>query len=378
MAGDGGVCLVGFGRVGRATAHHLARMGYPPLVVDGNGRRVDEARREGFDAYLGDAGSPSMATRLAEGCSVVATALPSDVAVTVVGRLIRAGARKIVDVSYVRDPLVFDVAAREAGARVFVDAGLAPGLTNMIVAYTAERLGGLSEALIHVGGLAAHDADPVGLVASWNMMDLVEEYTRPARARVKGRLVTLNPIDDAVRVEVPGVGVFDALPTDGLRTLLQSLRTVDTLVEYTLRYPGHVELLRGRKRLGLLDDKSYVVGGCSITPRRLLARLLEERLPSSGDRVVLYVKASGRGPGSVASEEYVVDSTQEDIGASMPLLSYLTGLVHAWATVQALRGAGQVGVNPPELLAPRLPELFEELRSVGVPVARRSCVSSVG
>ena len=304
--------------------------------------------------------------------------MPSAVASQVVVSLLEAGARIIVDVSYVPDPLAAKGLAEKTGALLLVDAGLAPGLSNMLLYHSSTGMEEPRESLIYVGGIAAEASTaPLGLVASWNIEDLLEEYTRPARARIDGSLVELDPIADSTRVEVPGSGVFDALPTDGLRTLLVTLREPRTMVEYTLRYPGHVEALRELRTLGLLDDRSYVVEGCSSSPKMLLARLLEERLPRSGDRVVLYTRAAGRGRGGETVVEYFADVTQAELGlSSATALAFLTGFMHAWFVdrVYRLRSSLGKGVIPPEVLHEHLFEALGELRARGVVFSRRVCV----
>jgi lysine 6-dehydrogenase len=371
-------CLVGYGRVGRVTAAEAARRGYSVTVYDSSRANVEAARSAGYEARLADASSSRVAEEIAAGCDVVAVSLPGLVATQVARSLLEAGASLVVDVSYVPDPFALQGLAEKRGAALVVDAGLAPGLSNMLLYHSAGQLEEPREALVYVGGVAAeHEAAPLGLVASWNVEDMLEEYTRPARARLGGSLVSLDPLADATRVEVPGAGVFEALPTDGLRTLLATLREPRTMVEYTLRYPGHVEAFLQLRALGLLEDRSYVVEGCSSSPRKLLARLLEERLPRQGDRVVLYTRVSGRGGGGESTLEYYLDTSQAGLGLKdVTALAFLTGFMHAWFLdrLYRLRGSLGPGVVPPEMLHEYLFEAVGELRERGVVVARRICV----
>jgi len=356
-------CVVGFGRVGEVTAAELSSMGVDVSVYDASISRVRAARELGFDSHLVDV--IGAASRIAHDCDVAATALPSGVAEEAIPALINAGSRIIVDVSYIRDPLALHDTARERGAMVVVDAGLAPGLSNIIAGSVAGLLS-LKRLMIYVGGVSSSE-DVLGIVASWNMEDLVEEYTRPARARVGGRSVLLDPLLDARSVEVPGVGVFDALPTDGLRTLLYTMSDVDTMVEYTLRYKGHVDLLRALRRLGLLSSRSYVVEGCTITPRKLLARLLEEKLPRSDDRVILYVSGEGEvEEGYNGRVEYLLDVRQRELALDKPVLTFLTGFVHAHVAYESYLGEHRPGVVPPERLSAILPRILRALERRGV------------
>ncbi len=372
------VCLVGFGRIGRVTARLLRERGVEVVVYDASERALRLARSLGFEAHLADASSPRVAGRLASYCDAIATALPGYAAERVVEALTRAGARIVVDVSALMEPLRFEHAAVERGVKLFVDTGFAPGLSNILAMRSCLDVERCERVEVYVGAISERDDGLLGLVASWNMLDLLEEYCRPARAIREGRLVRLDPLEDAVEVDIPGVGVFDALPTDGLRTLLTSLRGVREVVEYTLRYPGHVRVMRMLQRLGLLDYKPVNSRGCSVRPRELLARLLEERLGSSGDRVILFVRAVGfDDKGRRIVSEYTLNVTQSELGLGYPVLQHVAGLVHSWFVIKALRGYGHLGLNKPEEVAYNrraYTQLMSWLSSHGVHVRHRLCV----
>lgn len=370
----GNTCLLGFGRIGEVTAQFLRESGLAPIVFDASGERVRRAERLGFEAHLADVSEVSAAERVAAECDLVATALPSNVAERVLLNLITSGVPVIVDVSYLRDPLLFREKAIESRVKLFVDTGLAPGLSNMLVARACGQMDKCNSAEIYVGGIEEKQTTPFGLVASWSINDLFEEYTRKARARILGRNVLLDPLNDVKRVALPGLGEFEALPTDGLRTLLVTLRGVDNLVEYTLRYVGHVSIIGMLKEIGLLDTRSYVVGGCAVSPREFFAKLLEERLPKKHDRVILYVRAQGAKSDKYMTIEYVLDERQRRLGIERPVLAYLTGLVHAWFVLQASKGAGHIGLNAPEELAENLSDLLKFLEARNIMLQRRQCV----
>ena len=371
------VCLVGYGRIGRVTARILAEKRFQPIVYDSSGYRVELARRDGFESHLADSTNPHVARQIASSCEVIVTALPGRVAEHVLSLLVEYRAPLIVDVSFIREPRTFHNRALENNVKLFVDAGFAPGFSNMLVAHGLRGLDRVMKAVVYVGGISAEaEREPLGLVASWSTLDLLEEYCRPARARLGGRPVKLDPIDDAIEVELPGLGHFDAMPTDGLRTLLASYPNIETLVEYTLRYPGHVNVLRTLRKLGFLDSKPHVIAGCSVAPRELLAKLLEEKLPKQDDRIVLHVAVKGATGGRYIERYYTVDVKQRDLGIDVPVLTYVTSIVHAWTTIQALHGWGHPGVNTPEELAPALEDLVREFSSRGIHLRRRECIET--
>ncbi|MET1101869.1 MAG: saccharopine dehydrogenase C-terminal domain-containing protein [Pyrodictiaceae archaeon] len=370
------VCVVGYGRVGSLTAEFVSKH-YDITVYDTSDRAVERARRRGFEAHLSDTTSNTVVSKIASHCDVVATALPSNRALDVIKLLIDSGVNAIVDVSYIPDPTVLRRPAIDRRVKVFVDVGIAPGLSNILLAYGYRLMERTESAIIYVGGIAEEDDGVLGLVASWNMEDLLEEYVRPARARIAGRLRELNPINDAIRVRLEGLGEFDALPTDGLRTLLESFSNIPTMIEYTLRYPGHLERLRLLDKLGLLEGGYRSVHGQAVQPRSLLARLLEEKLPREKDRVILYVEVKGLSSKGRMVSTFLLDERQSKLKTKTPVLSYVTALIHSWFVLRAVEGYGHIGLNTPEetgLNADETKKLFEYLASHGIRVKTRQCI----
>ncbi len=336
------VCIIGYGRIGEVVAELLAeKLGREEIeVYESSEKRTEAARRRQFRARLADTTSGFVAERIARECSVAVTALPSSKANSVLNALISHRVEALVDVSYIPDPSSLHQPSHRFGVRLFVDTGLAPGLSNILAARLYTK--GAREIIINVGGISEKPLEPLGIVASWNMADMLEEYIRPARAKIGGKYVKLRPLDDAVKVAIPGSGEFEAIPTDGLRTLINSLRDTRTLIEYTLRYPGHLAKMRFLRSLGLLETQYKSVEGQTVKPVMLLARLLEEKLPRANDRIVMYITSPDLGEG------FVMDYKQSQLGLMRPVLSYITGLVQAWFALKALEGYGRVGLNRPE------------------------------
>ncbi len=314
------ICVVGYGRIGSITAQLLRAKGIPLRVFDKDPNVIKKARSNGLPVY----------SDLSECvCPIAAVAVPSRAALDVVEFLASKGI-SVVDVSYIEDPLVYSDLVNQYDVTIYADTGLAPGLSNAIAAYLYSLLGGADSIVIYVGGLSYKPYGILGLVASWSIEDLIEEYTRPARARIRGRNILLDPLDHAFVVGLEGVGVFEALPTDGLRTMLTSFPDVDTMVEYTLRYPGHLAVLKILRDLGLFSDNK--IDECPLPPKSLVSMLLEKRLPRSDDRVVLYVVVEYRGK----TISMYLDIRQDKLNLKYPALSYITALVHAWFTIKAL------------------------------------------
>jgi len=153
-----------------------------------------------------------------------------------------------------------------------MDCGVAPGLSNMILGYHAPRMA-VARFRCLVGGLPARRSWPWQYKAPFSPIDVLEEYTRPARLMENGQVITKPALSDPELVEVEPVGTLEAFNTDGLRTLLKTV-AAPHMVEKTLRYPGHLEYVRVLRESGFLGTEPVAVRGATVRPIDLTAALL--------------------------------------------------------------------------------------------------------
>lgn len=92
-------------------------------------------------------------------------------------------------------------------------------------------------------------------MAPFSPIDVVAEYSRPARVIRESELVTLPALSERHEIEVPGKGKMEAFLTDGLRSVLDTIPAVE-LSEYTVRWPGHIQRFIDERESGKLDVQS--------------------------------------------------------------------------------------------------------------------------
>jgi lysine 6-dehydrogenase len=346
----GRVAVVGVGRIGLRVAWELSREGFDVVLLDSKRSQLERASKvvEGSESLLVDASQPQALARALRGVDYVAVTLPGSLGPVGVEAAIEAGV-DAVDVSFYPElPEALAGEALRGGVRLLLDAGVAPGLSNMLVAAALDALGGRAgEACILVGGVSQEPAaNPLGLSATWNAEDLIDEYLRPARVIEGGRLSLLDPLSSVCRAHLPRLGVMEAFPTDGLRSLTRTLAgRVSRLAEYTVRYPGHIALIQTLKRLGLFDETPLHVDGCMVKPRAFTARLIERIAGGAEDIVVLAVKAEEDG----ASKAFF---TLVESGGGWSAMARATGGFAAAALTVALHGGllREAGIHYPEEL----------------------------
>ncbi|MQK95238.1 saccharopine dehydrogenase family protein, partial [Escherichia coli] len=146
-----------------------------------------------------------------------------------------------------------------------------------------------------------------------------DEYTSKARIVKDGKIVEVEALDGLEEVVFPKIGKLEAFYTDGLRTLLYTIEGVDEMWEKTLRYPGHAEKIKLLRDLGFFSDKEIIVEGQRVLPRKVAAKLFEERLikPDVKDVVVLRVEVFGLKNGRKTRYTYeLVDFYDEKSGTT--------------------------------------------------------------
>ena len=269
------IAVLGCGLVGAAIARDLSRESdFDVLVADANAEALGRVNAQaGVRTRQADLSSPSEIAAIAREADAVVGALPGRLGLPMLEAVISAG-KPIADISFSpEDPLPLNALAREKGVTAVVDCGVSPGLSNFAVGRAAAALAAIDGVEILVGGLPADRTRSFGYAILFSATDVIEEYTRPARILEEGRVVTRPALSEVEPVEVPGIGTLEAFLTDGLRTLLATV-PARSMVEKTLRYPGHAEAMRGLRESGFFESQPIEVGGRWVSPRSVTERLL--------------------------------------------------------------------------------------------------------
>jgi lysine 6-dehydrogenase len=156
---------------------------------------------------------------------------------------------------------------------VICDIGVAPGMSNVLIGYGATMLDTLEKGITYVGGLPVVRTWPYEYKAVFSPIDVIEEYTRPARYIDGGRLVVREALSDPELLEFPNIGTLEAFNSDGLRTLATTVKG-DYMIEKTLRYKGHIEKMAVLRDTGFFDKEPMLINGVKISPLEFTSRLL--------------------------------------------------------------------------------------------------------
>jgi len=192
--------------------------------------------------------------------------------------------------------------AERRGISVIPDCGLAPGMVNILAAEGIRRLDRAEQVKIYVGGLPQEPEPPLNYQIVYSLEGALDYYTTPSWVLRGGKPVQVDALSEVEPVDFPEpVGQLEAFHTGGgISTLPFAYQGKIEVMEYkTLRYPGHVSIMRPIRELGLLDNKPVEVKGQPVVPRDLFIAAVSPRLhkPKGRDLVALQVQVSGQKSG---------------------------------------------------------------------------------
>jgi len=203
----------------------------------------------------------------------VVCAVPGFLGFQTIKTVIEAG-KNVVDISFFpENALELDVLAKANGVTAIVDCGVAPGMHNIILGYYNEKLK-LTDFETLVGGLPKVKKWPFNYKAPFSPVDVIEEYTRPARYVENGNIVIREALSDCESVDFEQVGTLESFNSDGLRSILFTMPHIKNMKEKTLRYPGHVEYVRVLKDSGFFSEKKIRINDTEISPLDFTSKIL--------------------------------------------------------------------------------------------------------
>ncbi len=349
------IAILGYGAVGYAVSKAFEE-DYPDVelrICDYSTERLKLCRGlnvSSRECITADLRSRENVLRCIDGVDIVVESLPSTISFSVLKICGEKGV-DVVSISYIpQDPFELDPLYRSRKNRLIVDAGIAPGLSNIIIGSILSKEKELDSIAIYVGGLPVKPIGPLLYSITWSPIDLLEEYTRKARIVKNHRIVEVDPLTDIEIISIPGLGEYEAFYSDGLRTLLKTLSCrVSNAYEKTLRYPGHIERIRFLRELGLMDRDDIELNGIKIKPIEFLAKVLDKKLRYDiEDIVIMYINAKTlRGH----EHRYLV-VCRYDRDRNLSAMAKATGFT-AYAILKSALikyRLSDVGVIPPEFL----------------------------
>ncbi len=291
------IALLGAGLVGKAIARDLAlNQEYNLTVYDINSNNLKPLSDLGITTQKTNLANSTRFQEAIQDHDLIVGALPGFMGFETVKRAINAG-KDIVDISFfAEDPFILHDKATEKDVRVIIDAGVAPGLSNILLGFADSQLDLTKSFSCYVGGLPKERFLPFEYIAPFSPIDVIEEYIRPARLIENGQIVVKPALSESEFLAFEKIGTLEAFNTDGLRTLLHTMNHIPNMKEKTLRYPGHIDKIKFLKQIGLFNEKEINLKDMKIKPLDVISSLLVEHWKmdqKDQDLTVMQVEVEG-------------------------------------------------------------------------------------
>ena len=349
------VIVLGAGLVGGPMALDLVRDNeFEVTVADISENALQKLQRKGLQAIRKDLSSPSGISELVSGYDMVLNAVPGFMGYRTLEAVIEAG-KNIVDIAFFpEDPFALDGAAKKKGVIALTDCGVAPGMSNILTGYAHFMLDETHTAITYVGGLPVVREWPYEYKAVFSPVDVIEEYTRPARYIENGQWVTRPALSDPELIYFPGVGTLEAFNSDGMRSLGKTIRAMN-IKEKTLRYPGHIEKMAVLRETGFFGKEEIEINGVKIRPMDFTVKLLFPMWKlKEGDEDITVMKVIVEGLKDGQKIRYTWDLFDRyDKKTGIHSMARTTGYTATVALRMIARGLyTRTGMNVPEYIGP--------------------------
>jgi lysine 6-dehydrogenase len=345
------ILVLGGGMVGSAIAADLCNE-FDVTLADIDAKRLKYLKSlYPLKILVSDLSEEGKISELVKDFNLLISAVPGNIGFETLRAIISAGI-DVVDISFFeRDPFELEELAKVMNITAVIDCGIAPGLSNIILGYHNELME-VESYECYVGGLPFKRKWPFEYKAFFSPGDVIQEYIRPARFVSNGKIVTVEALSDPELIEFEEVGTLEAFNTDGLRTLIKTMR-IPNMIEKTMRYPGHKELMKVFRDSGFFSDEKIIVNDHAIRPVDLTSKLLFKHWkPQNNEDEFTIMKLVIKGKEADKAKEYVYeifDRFDRETGISS--MARTTGYTCTAVARLLLEGnLENKGISPPEYI----------------------------
>lgn len=284
------VSVLGAGMVGSAIARDLSKK-FNVTVYDNNNQNLEKLAIFGIATVQTDLSSAKSIKESIKDTDFVVNAMPGFLGFNTLKNIIE-NKKNVVDIAFFpEDALELDKLAKKNNVTAIVDIGVAPGISNFVLGYHYNKGEKINSFKCYVGGLPVVREEPFQYKAPFSPIDVIEEYTREARFKENGKLITKLAMTDIEHLFFEDIGTLQAFNSDGLRSLLKTIN-IPNMVEKTLRYPGHIEKIVLLRDMGFLSNQNIKINDKEINILDFTSKILIDKwklLPTDKEFTVMKI-----------------------------------------------------------------------------------------
>ncbi|MCP5064742.1 MAG: saccharopine dehydrogenase [Ignavibacteriae bacterium] len=348
------IIVLGSGMVGTAMAIDMVKTTHVTISdINENALKLAKKKCKELKTLKIDVSNSKELKIALEPFDLVICAVPGFLGFKTLKAIIEAK-KNVVDISFFpENAFELNAMAKENNITAIVDCGVAPGMGNVILGYYNEKMK-LTDFECLVGGLPKVKKWPFYYKAPFSPIDVIEEYTRPARYVENLKLITKEALTDCEYLNFENIGTLESFNTDGLRSIIYTMSHIPNMKEKTLRFPGHVEFIKGLKESGFFSEEKMDIEGSKISALDFTSKVLfKEWKLEEIDEEFTIMRITLKGENSQGKKEELVYELYDEYchESKTSSMSRTTGYTATAAANLFLAGLfSDKGVFPPELV----------------------------
>ena len=366
------IIVLGAGLVGKPMAFDLnIDKDFDITVADISEENLSSFKDKSIKTIRQDLSDPENVKILVKDFDMVLSAVPGFMGFQTLKAVIEAG-KNVIDIAFFPENLfLLNDLAINNNVIAISDIGVAPGMSNILIGYVDHILDKTTSVKIFVGGLPKIRKLPYEYKAGFSPIDVIEEYTRPARYIKDGKEIIKPALSEPELLNFPNIGTLEAFNSDGLRSLANTIDCPD-MIEKTLRYPGHIKIMVILRETGFFDKEEVKVNGKMIRPIDLTSKLLFPKWKlEEGEVDITVMQVIIEGEKDEKKLRYVYNLYDEyDPSTKVHSMARTTGYTATAALRMLARGFyNKKGVSAPEFIGKNpsnVEFILNELKSRGV------------
>lgn len=348
------IIVLGAGMVGSTMAIDMAK-NHSVTLTDFNKNALDKAVKkcEKLKPILLDVTDKTALQKALNPFDLVICAVPGFLGFETLKAIIEAE-KNVIDISFFpENSLELFELAKQKKVTAIVDCGVAPGMGNIILGYYNEILN-ITDFECLVGGLPKIKKWPFNYKAPFSPVDVIEEYTRPARYVENGNVIVKDALSDIEFVEFEGVGTLESFNSDGLRSIIYTMAHIPNMKEKTLRYPGHIEYINVLKKSGFFNEEKININGFDVSPLEFSSKILfnEWKLGDTEEEITV-MRITLKGTNKIGEIKTLVYNLHDEFcpKTNTSSMARTTGYTATAAANLFLDGLfNEKGIFPPEMV----------------------------
>ena len=348
------IVVLGAGLVGGPMAIDLAKTkNFEVSIVDKSEKALNNiSNKFSIKKIKSDLSIAENVKNIVKHSDIVINAVPGFMGFSTLRSIIESK-KNVIDIAFFpEDFFELDELAKQNNVIAISDIGVAPGMSNVLIGYVDDILDITETAKIFVGGLPKIREWPYEYKAVFSPIDVIEEYTRPARYVENGVEIVRPALSDPELMNFEGIGTLEAFNSDGLRSLAKTINAKN-MIEKTLRYKGHIEKMAVLRETGFFNKEAIDINGTMISPLEFTSKILFPKWKlneGEEDITVMKVIVQGSKDGQKLRYEYDLFDTY-DKKTKTHSMARTTGYTATTAVRMIAEGLyTKIGVSAPEFI----------------------------